>query len=151
MLKRISEDVEPKKFFQYYIVKVCDDTSVDHMEKFLQIEYLSKMLSRFVNPQKSMNEPADLVRIIDVLKKEVEQVEVSLDAYQRAADKILFYQSFYPEAFKKRMLDIKFYSQAAKAFYRIVGNYKTPVCGLISREYSLWSFILRAARDKYWF
>ncbi len=150
-MRPITEGIEPKRFFQYYIVKVCSDTDVDHQEKFLQIEYLSKMLSNFVDPERTMKEPVDLVRIIDVLKREVEKTEVSLDAYQYAADKILFFQSFYPEAFKKRLLDIRFYAKAARAFYRIVGNYKAPVCGLISREYSLWSFVLRAARDKYWF
>ncbi|RMG71064.1 MAG: hypothetical protein D6710_06510 [Nitrospirae bacterium] len=150
-MRRIAQDIEPDRFFQYYLVKVCSDTDVNHSERFLQIEYLSKMLSNFIDPERSMNEPADLVRIIDVLKEQVERVEVSLDAYQHAADKILFYQSFYPEAFKRRLLDLKFYSKAARAFYRIVGNYRTPVCGLISREYSLWSFVLRAAREKYWF
>ena len=70
---------------------------------------------------------------------------------EKAADKILFYQSFFPEAFKKRMLNIKFYSNTAKAFYKIVGNYKIPVCGMISMEYSLWNFILRTIKQRYLF
>ncbi len=150
-MMRVAEGIEPERFFKYYLLKVCNEARVDAHERFLQIEYLSKMLSRFVDPERYFDDPGDLVRIIDVLKEEVEKIEISLDAYKKAADKILFYQSFYPEAFKKRLLDIKFYSKAAQMFYRIVGSYKIPVCGLISQEYSLWRFVLRSARQRYLF
>jgi len=150
-MKTVSEAKEPEKFFKYYIVQTCHEASVNVPERFLQIEYLSKMLAGFIKPEEYFHESADLVRIIDILKQEIEKIEIDIDAYRKAADKILFYQSFYPEAFKRRLLDIKFYAQAAKAFYRIVGNYRIPVCGMISMEYSLWHFILRKTKQRYFF
>ncbi len=150
-MRQVGERMDPEKFFKYHIVKICDEAQVDAREKFLQIEYLSKMLSRFVEPEKHFPDAGDLVRVIDVLKEEVERTEISIDAYKDAADKILFYQSFYPEAFKKRLLSLRFYASAAKTFYRIVGNYRVPVCGLISMEYSLWNFILRSTQHRYFF
>jgi|Deesub1362B_J571_1020462.scaffolds.fasta_scaffold00061_45 hypothetical protein len=150
-MRAVTEGRKPEGFFKYYIVKACQEAEVNVPKRFLQIEYLSKMLAGFIEPHKYFNDSGDLVRIIDVLKEEVERVEIDIDAYRKAADKILFYQSFFPEAFKRRLLDIKFYSRAAKAFYRIVGNYKIPVCGMISMEYSLWSFILRTTKQRYLF
>lgn len=150
-MRRISEAREPERFFKYYIVQTCNEAAVNVPERFLEIEYLSKMLSGFIRPEEYFQDSGDLVRIIDVLKEEVEKISVDLDAYRKAADKILFYQSFYPEAFKRRLMDIKFYSQAARTFYRVVGNYKIPVCGKISMEYSLWQFILRRTKQKYFF
>ncbi len=150
-MRLVSERVEPERFFKYYVVKVCDEARVDVREKFLQIDYLSKMLSRFVDPERHFGDPGHLVRVIDVLEEELEKTEVSIDAYRKAADKILFYQSFFPEAFKRRFLDQGFYSKAAKMFYRIVGNYRIPVCSLLSTEYSLWNFILKSTRQKYLF
>lgn len=150
-MRVVAEKVEPEKFFKYYILKVCDENNLKEEERFLQVEYLSKMLSGFVDPEKHYQDSGDIVRVIDVLKKELEKVEISLEAYREAADKILFYQSFYPEAFRRRMMSHRFYAQAAKTFYRIVGNYKIPVCGVLSREYGLWKFILRSTREKYFF
>ncbi len=150
-MKQVTERIDPERFFRYYIVKVCEEASVDTREKFLQIEYLSKMLTGFIEPEKYFDDSGDLVRVIDVLKEEAEKTEISINAYKKAADKILFYQSFCPEAFKRRLLSLSFYSGAAKMFYRIVGNYRIPVCGLISMEYSLWNFILRSTHQRYFF
>jgi len=150
-MKQVTERIDPERFFRYYIVKVCEEASIDTREKFLQIEYLSKMLTGFVDPEKYLDDSGDLVRVIDVLKEEAEKTQVSINAYKKAADKILFYQSFCPEAFKRRFLSLSFYSGAAKMFYRIVGNYRIPVCGLISTEYSLWNFILRSTHQRYFF
>jgi hypothetical protein len=150
-MRMVSEGIDTEKFFKYYLIKTCDESSVDLRERFLQIEYLSKLLTRFVEPEKHYEDSGELIRIIDVLKEEVEKTEISIEAYKIAADKILFYQSFFPEAFKKRLLDIKFYSDAARTFYRIVGHYKIPVCGLISQEYSLWNFILKSTKMRYLF
>ncbi|HHN64998.1 MAG TPA: hypothetical protein ENK09_06520 [Nitrospirae bacterium] len=150
-MRMVSQGIDTEKFFRYYLVKTCDESRVDLRERFLQIEYLSKLLSRFVEPKKHYEDEGELVRIIDLLKEEVEKAEVSIEAYKTAADKILFYQSFFPEAFKRRLLDIKFYADAARAFYRIVGHYRFPVCGLISQEYSLWNFILKSTRIRYLF
>ncbi len=150
-MRAVSEVREPERFFKYYIVRTCQEAEVNVPERFLQIEYLSKMLAGFIEPRKYFQDSGDLIRIIDVLKEEVEKVEIDLDAYRKAADKILFYQSFFPEAFRRRLLDINFYSNAARSFYRIVGNYKIPVCGMISMEYSLWSFILRTTKKRYFF
>ncbi|GMT47036.1 MAG: hypothetical protein IEMM0007_0602 [bacterium] len=150
-MKQVTERIDPERFFRYYIVKVCEEASIDTREKFLQIEYLSKMLTGFVDPEKYLDDSGDLVRVIDVLKEEAEKTQVSINAYKKAAVKILFYQSFCPEAFKRRLLSLSFYSGAAKMFYRIVGNYRIPVCGLISTEYSLWNFILRSTHQRYFF
>jgi len=51
-MKQVTERIDPERFFRYYIVKVCEEASVDTREKFLQIEYLSKMLTGFVDPKK---------------------------------------------------------------------------------------------------
>ena len=103
-MKWITEEKDPKTFFKYYLVKVCNEASVNIAEKFLQIEYLSKMLTKFVEPKKYFNDSADMVRIIDILKEEVDKIEISIDAYRKAADKILFYQSFFQKLLKKECL-----------------------------------------------
>lgn len=147
----VAEKTDMVGFFKYHIFKVCDQAKVDIKEKFLQIEYLSHMLTRFVEPRKQFGDSGDLVRIIDVLQEEMEKADVSIDSYKKAADKILFYQSFYPEVFKRRVLSLNFYSKAATAFYRIVGSYGVPACALISNEYNLWNFVLRSTRQRYFF
>jgi len=155
-MRVVSEGIEPKRFFRHYILKVCDESRVDPRENFLQIEYLSRMLSGFVDPEKHYQDSGDIVRVIDILKKELESVKISIDSYRidaikNAADKILFYQSFYPEAFRKRMMSHRFYSHAARSFYRIVGAYKMPVCGMLSEEYSFWTFVLKSMKRRYFF
>ncbi len=150
-MRVVSEGIEPERFFRHYILKVCDESKVDPKENFLQIEYLSRMLSGFVDPEKHYQDSGDIVRVIDVLKKELESVEISIESYRSAADKILFYQSFYPEAFRKRMMSHRFYSHAARSFYRIVGAYKIPVCGMLSEEYSFWTFVLKSIKRRYLF
>jgi hypothetical protein len=150
-MRVVSEGIEPERFFRHYILKICDESKVDPKENFLQIEYLSRMLSGFVDPEKHYQDSGDIVRVIDVLKKELESVEISIESYRSAADKILFYQSFYPEAFRKRMMSHRFYSHAARSFYRIVGAYKIPVCGMLSEEYSFWTFVLKSMKRRYLF
>lgn len=150
-MELVAERTDMVAFFKYHIHKVCDEAKMDIKDKFLQIEYLSKMLAKFVEPQKHFNDSGDLVRIVDVLQEEVNRVDFSLDSYKKAADKILFYQSFYPEAFKRRLTSLNFYSKAAAMFYDVVGKCGVPACALISTEYSTWNFVLRSARQRYFF
>lgn len=150
-MELVAERTDMVIFFKYYIHKVCDEAKMDMKEKFLQIEYLSKMLAKFVEPRKHFNDAGDLIRIVDVLQEEVAKADVSLDSYKKAADKILFYQSFYPEAFKRRLVGINFYSKTATMFYGIVGKCGVPACALIATEYSTWNFVLRSARQRYFF
>lgn len=151
VMELVAERTDMVIFFKYHIHKVCDEAKLDIKEKFLQIEYLSKMLAKFVEPNKHFNDAGELVRIVDVLQEEVDKADYSLDSYKRAADKILYYQSFYPEAFKRRLMTINFYSKAATMFYGIVGKCGVPACTLIAMEYSLWNFVLKSTRQRYFF
>ena len=150
-MELVAERTDVESFFRYNIHRVCEEAKLDIREKFLQIEYLSRMLAKFVEPRKHFNDAGDLVRIVDVLQDEVNKADYSLDSYKKAADKILYYQSFYPEAFKRRLTNINFYSKAATMFYGIVGKCGVPACTLIATEYSLWNFVLKSTRQRYFF
>ena len=144
-------DLKPGAFFKKYILRVCGEANVNAVEKFLQIDYLSEMLSEFVDPEKHFGDRGELVRLIDAFKLETETHQESLQNYKKAADRILFYHSFFPEFFHKRLASVRFYARAARMFYRVVGYYGMPVCGRIGEEYSLWNFVLKTARLRYMF
>jgi len=146
---RVAES--PASFFKKYILRVCREARISEFDKHLQIDYLAGMLSDHVDPEKTFGDRGDLVSVLDTLKAQVESPGETLSGYRKAADRILFYHSFFPEAFRRRLVSIRFYAEAAKTFYRVVGNYGISVCGLISEEYSLWRFVLRTARMRYMF
>lgn len=144
-------EIAPRPFFKHSIIRVCQEEHINSMEKFLQIDYLSKMLSEYVDTERFLGDSGDLVRLIDVLKREVESNHNTLGSYQKTADRILFYHSFFPETFRKRLVNVKFYAKAARIFYRLVSSYHAPVCGYLSQEYSLWNCVLRTVKARYMF
>lgn len=144
-------DINPVAFFKKYIHRVCKEADINVFEKFLQIDYLSKMLSEYVDPERYFGDKGELIRLIDSLKSEAETTHEAIEGYKKTADRILFYHSFFPEAFGRRLVNAKFYAKAARMFYGIVGLYKIPVCSHLSEEYSLWNFVLKTAKLRYMF
>lgn len=144
-------EIAPVAFFKRSILRVCEEAHINSMAKHLQIDYLSLMLSDYVDAEKSLGDSGDLFRIIDVLKREADMPHGTIERYRKTADRILFYHSFFPEAFRRRIMNVKFYAAAARMFYRLAGSYSTPVCGHLSQEYSLWNFVLRTAKTRYMF
>lgn len=144
-------DLPPAIFFKRYILRICDEADVDTIGKFLQIDYLSRMLSAYVDPERHFGDKGELIYLIDSLKGGTDLRHETIEGYKKAADRILFYHSFFPEAFKARLVNVKFYAKAAKSLYQIVGRFNMPVCSLLSEEYALWNSVLRTAKMKYMF
>jgi hypothetical protein len=149
-MKYIAE-TNPLIFFKEYLSKVAREAGINTLEKFLQIDYLSQMLSGYVDSETMHGDSGDLIRLIDILKTDTESPHKTIEGYKKVADRILFYHSFFPEAFRKRLLNVEFYAKSARMFYRLVGIYQIPVCGYISEEYSLWNFVLNTARGRFLF
>lgn len=140
---------DAKPFFQEKIRRVCGREGVDADSRFLELEYLSDVLTRHVNPARAYRDGGALDRVVDLLVREIEAVLSELDAYQAAADKILFYQGIFPEVFRRKRMNINFYAAVGRRFYGVVGAHReSPLFRRLADDYPTWRFILSGVREE---